>query len=75
LAKENVKSKKFLKQKHSGNMRHYEKKDLTIIVIEEREDSQIKDPEDIFNKIIEEKFPNLKEMPMEVQEDYRTPNI
>ena len=56
-------------------MRHYEKKDLTIIVIEEREDSQIKDPEDIFNKIIEEKFPNLKEMPMEVQEDYRTPNI
>ena len=56
-------------------MRHNEKKDLTIIVIEEREDSQIKDPEDIFNKIIEEKFPNLKEMPMEVQEDYRTPNI
>jgi hypothetical protein len=29
----------------------------------------------IFNKIIEENFPNLKkEMPMDIQEAYRTPN-
>jgi hypothetical protein len=29
----------------------------------------------IFNKIIEENFPNLKkEMPMNIQEAYRTPN-
>ena len=46
---------------------------LRIIRIEE--DSQLKGPENIFNKIIEEKFPNLKkEMPINVQEAYRTPN-
>jgi hypothetical protein len=32
-------------------------------------------PVNIFNKIIEENFPNLKkEMPMNIQETYRTPN-
>ena len=32
-------------------------------------------PENIFNKIIEEKFPNLKNgMPIKVQEGYRTPS-
>jgi hypothetical protein len=47
---------------------------LKIIGIEE-EDSQLKGPEKIFNKIIEEKFPNLKkEMPMNIQETYRTTN-
>ena len=36
---------------------------------------QIKGPEDIFNKIIEENFPILKrDIPMKVQEAYRTPN-
>ena len=36
---------------------------------------QIKDPENIFNKIIEENFPNLKNnIPMKVQEACRTPN-
>ena len=30
---------------------------------------QLKDPENIFNKIIQENFPNLKkEMPMNIQE-------
>ena len=34
-------------------------------IIEIEEDSQLKGPENIFNKIIEENFPNLKkEMPM-----------
>jgi hypothetical protein len=48
---------------------------LRIISIEEREDSQLKEPISIFNKIIEEKFSNLKkEMPMNIQEAYRTPN-
>ena len=48
---------------------------LRIICIEESEDSQIKRPVNISNKIIEENFPNLKkEMPMNIQEDYRTPN-
>ena len=45
------------------------------IGIEESEDFQLKGPVNIFNKIIEENFPNLKkEMPMNIQEAYRTPN-
>jgi len=48
---------------------------LRIIGIEESEDSQLKGPVNIFNKIIEENFPNLKkEMPINIQEVYRTPN-
>jgi hypothetical protein len=31
-----------------------------IIRIEENKDSQVKGPENIFNKIMEENFPNLK---------------
>jgi hypothetical protein len=42
---------------------------------EESEDSQFKGPVNIFNKIIEENFPNLKKgMPMYIQDAYRTPN-
>jgi hypothetical protein len=33
---------------------------LGIIAIEESEDSQLRGPVNIFNKIIEENFPNLK---------------
>jgi hypothetical protein len=48
---------------------------LRIIGIEESEDSQLKGPINIFNKLIEENFPNLKkEMPMNIQEPYRIPN-
>jgi hypothetical protein len=32
---------------------------LRIIGIEEREDYQLKEPTNIFNRIIEENFPNL----------------
>jgi hypothetical protein len=43
--------------------------------IEESEYSQVKVSVNIFNKIIEENFPNLKkEMPMKIQEGYRTLN-
>jgi hypothetical protein len=36
---------------------------------------QLKGPENIFNKIIEENFPNLnKEIPMNIQRAYRTPS-
>jgi hypothetical protein len=46
-----------------------------IIGIEGNEYSQLKGPEYVFNKIIEENFPNLKkEMDIKVQEAYRTPN-
>jgi hypothetical protein len=48
---------------------------LKIIGIDENEDFQLKVPVNIFNKIIEENFPNLKkEMPMNIQEAYITPN-
>jgi hypothetical protein len=48
---------------------------LSIVGIEDSEDFQLKGPVNIFNKIREENFPNLKkEMPMNIQETYRTPN-
>ena len=48
---------------------------LLIIVVDEKEYFQIKGPANIFNKIIEENFPNLKkEMPMNTQEANRSPN-
>jgi hypothetical protein len=48
---------------------------LRIIGIEENKDSQLKKLVNISNNIIEENFPNLKkEMPIDIQETYRTPN-
>jgi hypothetical protein len=47
----------------------------SIIGIEESEDSQLKGPVYGFNKIIEENFPNLKkEISVNIQEPYKTPN-
>jgi hypothetical protein len=46
-----------------------------IIGVDENENFQLKGPANIFNKIKEENFPNLKkEMPMNIQKTYRTPN-
>ena len=51
------------------------RRNLRIIGIEEREDSQHKGTVNTFNKTIEENFPNLKkEMPMKIQAAYRNPN-
>ena len=48
---------------------------LQIIGVDENKDFQLKGPGNIFYKIIEENFPNLKkDMPMNIQEAYRTPN-
>ena len=48
---------------------------LWEIGVHENEDFQLKGPVNIFNKITEENFPNLKKkMPMNIQEAYRTPN-
>jgi uncharacterized coiled-coil protein SlyX len=73
--KETAKDKKLLTpdiQEIQDTMR---RSNLRIIDIEESEDSQLKEPVNIFNKIIEENFPNLKkEMCMNIQEAYRTPN-
>jgi hypothetical protein len=50
-------------------------KNLRIIGVVENEDFQFKGPANIFNKIIEENFPNLKkEIIVNIQEAYRTPN-
>ena len=68
--KENIKSNKIL----TGNMNTMKRPNLGIISIEERE-VQLKSTENIFNKIIVENFPNLKkDIPMKIQEAYKTPN-
>jgi hypothetical protein len=73
--KENAKCKKILTQniqEIQGTMRSPK---LRIIGIEVSKYFQLKGSVNIFNKIIEENFPNLKkEMPMNIQEAYRTPN-
>jgi hypothetical protein len=47
---------------------------LRIIIIGDKEDSNLRDS-NIYNKITEENFPKLKkDMPMNIKEAYRTPN-
>jgi hypothetical protein len=63
--------------KHPGNpgKKRVRRPNLRIIGVHENEDFQLKGLANIFNKIIEENFPNLKkEMPMNIKEAYRTPN-
>jgi hypothetical protein len=51
------------------------KPNLSIIGVDKNEDFQLKGPVNIFNKIIEDNFPKVrKEMPMNIQGAYRTPN-
>jgi hypothetical protein len=73
--KENAKCKKILSQiiqESQGTMRRPNQR---IIGVDENQDFQLKGPVNILNKIIEENLPNLrKEMPMNIQEAYRTPN-
>ena len=73
--KENAKIKKLLSQNIQEIQDTMRRANLRIIAIEESEDTQLKGPVNIFNKFIEENFPNLKkEMPMNIQEANRTPN-
>jgi hypothetical protein len=73
--KENAKYKKLLTQNIQEIQDTMRRPNLSIIDIEESEDSQLKGPVNIFKKIIEENFPNLKkEMPIIIEEAYRTPN-
>uniref|UniRef100_A0ABK0L0A9 Nucleic acid binding protein n=1 Tax=Rattus norvegicus TaxID=10116 RepID=A0ABK0L0A9_RAT len=73
--KDKVKQKKLLVQNIQEIQDSMRRSNLRIIGIEESEDSQLKGPVNIFNKIIEENFPNLKkEIPIGIQEAYRTPN-
>ncbi|KAL6054958.1 hypothetical protein STEG23_030485, partial [Scotinomys teguina] len=73
--KENTKTKKAIKQNVQEIWDTMKRPNIRIIGIEEGEEYQLKGMENIFNKIIEENFPNLKkEPPIKIQEAYRTPN-
>jgi hypothetical protein len=73
--KENAKCKKILTQNTQEMQDTMRRQNVWIIGVDENEDFQLKEPANIFNKIIEEKFPNLKkDMPMNIQEAHRTPN-
>ena len=73
--KEKVKSEKFQSQNIQEIKDAMKRQNLRIIGIHEKEDSRLQGPENIFKKIIEENFPNLKkEMSINIQEAYRTPN-
>ena len=67
--KENANCKNILTQNIQKIQDKMRRPNLWIIGVDENEDFQLKGPANIFNKIIEENFPNLKkEMPMNIQE-------
>jgi hypothetical protein len=69
------KCKKILTQNTQEIQDTMRRPNLRIIGIDENEDFQLKGPVNIFNKIIKENFPNLKnEMPMNIQEAYTIPS-
>jgi hypothetical protein len=73
--KENAKCKKILTQNIQEIQDTMSRPNLRIIGIDENEDIQLNEPVNTFNKIIDENFPNLKkEIPMNIQEAYRTPS-
>ena len=66
--KENAKCKKILTQNIQEIQNTMRRQNLRIIGVDENEDLQLKGLANIFNKIIEENFPNLKkEMPMNIK--------
>jgi hypothetical protein len=72
---EKKKMQKVLTQNTQEIQDKMKRPNLRIIGIEENVDSQLIGPVNIFNKIIEENFPNpKKEMTINIQEAYRTPN-
>ena len=69
------KCKKILTQSIQEIKNTMRRPNLWITGIDENEDFHLKGPANIFNKIIEGNFPNLKkEMPMNLQAAYRTRN-
>ena len=61
IIKENTKHKKILTQNIQEIQDIMKRPSLRIIGIDEKEDFQLKGPVNIFNKIMEENVPNLKE--------------
>ena len=73
--KENAQCKKILTQNIQEIQDTMRRPNLRIIGVDENEDFQLRGLANIFNKIIEENVPNLKkEVPMNIQEAYRSPN-
>jgi hypothetical protein len=73
--KENAKCKKILTENIQEIQDTTRTTNLQMIQVDENEDLQLKGPSNIFNKIIEENYPKLKkEISMNIQEAYRTPN-
>jgi predicted ribosome quality control (RQC) complex YloA/Tae2 family protein len=71
----NIKCKNILTQNIQEIQDTIRRPNSGIIGTDENEDFQHKGPVNIFNKILEENFPNLKkEMPMNIQEAYRISN-
>jgi hypothetical protein len=74
IIKENAKCKKILTKNIQKIQDTVTRPNLRIIGIDKNKDFQIKGPVNIFNKIIEKDFTNLKQdIPMNIQEAYRTP--
>ena len=75
IKKKNSKSNKFSSQNIQDIREIIKRPNLRRRGVEEGEELLIKGPENLFNKTIEENFPNLKnDIPMKVQEAYRTLN-
>jgi hypothetical protein len=73
--KENAKCKKILTQNIQEFQDTMRRPNIWKRGVDEKEDFQVKGPANIFNKIIEENFTYLKkEMSMNIQKAYRTPN-
>jgi hypothetical protein len=67
--RENGRGKRILTQNNQEIQDTMRRPNLQIIGVDENEDFQLQGPANIFNKIIEENFPNLKkEIPMNIQE-------
>jgi hypothetical protein len=63
----NIKKGKTTNSKYSRNVGHSEKINPRIVGIEESEASHLNRPANIFSKIIEENFPNMKkEVPINI---------
>jgi hypothetical protein len=73
--KEKTKGKKLPTQSIQEIQDTMRRPNIRTIGIDKKEDFQLKGPVNIFDKITEENFPNLRKvMPMNIQEAYRTPN-
>jgi hypothetical protein len=75
LVKVNMKHERIQAQNINKTKDTVNRPNLQIVGIEEGEETQVKDTENISNKIVEKKFPIIKNrVPIKVQEAYRTPN-